>query len=301
MASTLVYSQYILKVFLFQHQYDTARENIKQVEILADYIALLHMPYFLKCPLVIRAPHNDRDFCNDLHAYKECFNRDQTQFKTIEAFQESFNNHLWYLTQELVVFGLFDDGLPPDEGKAMTSRLLDYPRPAAFEPGKPIFPVELMIGIPSLDPFVGSKSWLLFEKLQANGNWLGRDVNEWETDIEYQRIRKFLMDLKVVNDLAERCVKDIQEYADVAQDSQYREDILLVPTDHRGVLQDLRKELFVERFNEKFICNILKQQESSSSSSSKWRKVITSRCHQWNTSRNCIRTPTVCGIHQRSS
>ena len=29
--------------------------------------------------------------------------------------------------------------------------------------------------------------------------------------------------------------------------------------------------------------------------------VVTSRCHQWNTSRNCIRTPTVCGIHQRTS
>ena len=53
MASSLVYSQvYILMIFLFQHQYDTACENIKQVDILAEYIVLLHMPYFLKCPLV---------------------------------------------------------------------------------------------------------------------------------------------------------------------------------------------------------------------------------------------------------
>ena len=50
----------------------------------------------------------------------------------IEAIQEFFNNHLWYLTLGLVVFGLFD--------KAMASRLFDYSRPAAFEPGKPISP-----------------------------------------------------------------------------------------------------------------------------------------------------------------
>ena len=49
-------------------------------------------------------------------------------------------------------------------------------------------------------------------------------------------------DLKVVNDLAERCIKDIQEYANIAKDSDRREDILLVVSDHRGVFQDLRKQ-----------------------------------------------------------
>ena len=48
--------------------------------------------------------------------------------------------------------------------------------------------------------------------------------------------------LKVVNDLAERCIKDIQEYADLAKDSRYQEDILVVASDHRGIFQDLRKQ-----------------------------------------------------------
>ena len=60
---------------------------------------------------------------------------------------------------ELVVFGLLDDGLAPEERKAMASQLLDYPRPAVFEPDKPIFPIELMIENPSFDSFVGSKSF----------------------------------------------------------------------------------------------------------------------------------------------
>ena len=53
---------------------------------------------------------------------------------------------------------------------------------------------------------------------------------------------KVLKDLKVVNELAERCIQDIEVFANAAKDSQYREDILLVVSDHRGVFQDLRKQ-----------------------------------------------------------
>ena len=53
---------------------------------------------------------------------------------------------------------------------------------------------------------------------------------------------KVVRDLKVVNDLAERCIKDIQEYANLAKDSVHRDNILLFVSDHRGVFQDLRKQ-----------------------------------------------------------
>ena len=53
---------------------------------------------------------------------------------------------------------------------------------------------------------------------------------------------EILKDLKVDHDLAERCIKDIEEYAELAKDSQYREDILLVVSDHRGAFKDLRKQ-----------------------------------------------------------
>ena len=42
------------------------------------------------------------------------------------------------------------------------------------------------------------------------------DPVQWETDGEYQRLERFLKELKVVNDVAEGCVKDVQEYKDMA-------------------------------------------------------------------------------------
>ena len=54
-----------------------------------------------------------------------------------------------------------------------------------------------------------------------------------------KRMKAIIKYLKVVNDLAERYIKDIQEHADLAKDLKYREDILIVVADYRGVFQDL--------------------------------------------------------------
>ena len=97
-----------------------------------------------------------------------------------------------------------------------------------------------MCASPQLDSFIGERSWLVFDKLAGIGNWLHLDVDLWVNDPEYLRLREAILDLKVVNDLAERCVKDVHGYAKLARDSKYREDILMVVSG--GVFQDLRKQ-----------------------------------------------------------
>ena len=161
----------------------------------------------------------------------------------MEAVKNSIRNHLWYLTSELVVFGLFDTNLTDAERQSMAAMLCSFPRPT-FAPGKPVFDVQAMSGetAPDLSTFITERSWLLFSILDCEGGWLKDAVPQWETDAEYCLMRTCLQDLKVVNDCAERCVKDITEYANAAKDSAYREDILVVATDHRQVFQDLRKQ-----------------------------------------------------------
>ena len=124
----------------------------------------------------------------------------------------------------------------------MANQLLLCPRPISFAPGKPVFCTDLMTDQPTLDSFIGPRSWILFHKLNAAGTWLNREVMEWPEDDEYKRLETFLKDLKVVNDLAERCVGAVQTYRNMAKDSVHRDEILLVASDHRGVFQDLRKQ-----------------------------------------------------------
>ena len=52
----------------------------------------------------------------------------------IEASQESNLNHLWYLSEELVIFALFDDGLNSDKKRAMAARLSQLPNIGNIQP-----------------------------------------------------------------------------------------------------------------------------------------------------------------------
>ena len=44
---------------------------------------------------------------------------------------KSILNHLWYLTEKLVVFSIFDRGLSDTIRKALVLKLLSYPRPSS--------------------------------------------------------------------------------------------------------------------------------------------------------------------------
>ena len=250
-ARFMAHCLYILKIFLYKSQFiELTPEQASQICILAEYIALIHVPYFLKTPISTSAPRQDRDMWIDLVAYKGCFDETSVQFQMVTAVQDNFCSHLWYLTEQLVVFSLFDKYLPNEERKAIASQLSRQRRPAQFHPGKPKFCSYLMRDDVCLESFVGEKSWLLFDKLDASGNWLNDEPETWENDSEYCRISLFLRDLKVVNDLAERCVKDVQEYKNFSHDSSHRDEILMVASDHRKIFRDLRKHKLMDNFSE---------------------------------------------------
>ncbi len=114
-----------------------------------------------------------------------------------------------------------------------------------WQTGKPVLPDNLHRRF-QLSALIGQRSWLLFHLLNAGTEWLHRPVRSWEDCPEYKRVGDFLGDLSVVNDAAERCVKDITEYAEMARDSAHRERILLVVNDHRNVFQELRKDALAQ-------------------------------------------------------
>ena len=127
---------YLLKIYLFRHEFETEPEQLEHVKILAEYVALVHTPYFLKSPLAVSAPRQDRDFWVDIHKYQACFNPGDVEYAMLESVLRIMQiNHLWYLTEELVIFALFDDNLTDDERKSIAHNLLSSPRPRSFKTG----------------------------------------------------------------------------------------------------------------------------------------------------------------------
>ena len=103
----------------------------------------------------------------------------------------------------------------------MSRCLFSMPRPAEFKSGKPVFPTiswdSSSSCAPKLSSFITSDSWLLFDLLGLEGpqEWLQTPPNMWELFVEFRKLRDFATNVSVVNDLAERGMHMITEFASV--------------------------------------------------------------------------------------
>ncbi len=205
---------------------------------MAKFIAVYYAPWFLQARSACRAPQLDIDLWKDMYEFQ---NVDREIAREV---RKSLMRHLWYLTEELVIFAFFDRNLDNVTKQQMARVLRGIPRPATFPPGKPKFPREKLIQsgpAVQLSDLIGPKSWLFFHLVQANGNWLRTHPNQWMNDQEYMRMYDIVKNLEVVNDAAEKGMKDVQEYAKIAKDGKYRDKIVLVSTSHRCKIPKFKK------------------------------------------------------------
>ena len=155
--------------------------------------------------------------------------------------QGSLKRHLWYLTAECVVFAFFDKDLPDEMKQEMANTILRNERPALFLPQKPVFPPTELLDESSLSVFIGPRSWLLFDLLHHRGDCLHEPISDWENSEEYLKMATIVAEIAVVNDTAERGVKDIEEYANMAKDGEKRQNMVLVSNSHRSKIPEFKK------------------------------------------------------------
>jgi hypothetical protein len=233
-----------LKITMMHRQFAQTAVRRQQSKALCEYLVLIHAKYFLQARSAISAPRLDQLLWTDLHTYKALYPAGSLGANMADAALVSVLRHTSYLTQELVVFALWDKQLPTNLRRAMARKLIEMSPPANYQwqTGKTVLPDNFHRRF-QLSALIGQRSWFLFHLLDAGTEWLHRPVRSWEDCSEYKRVGEFLGDLSVVNDATERCVKDITEYAEMAQDSAQRERILLVVNDHRNVFQERRMPL----------------------------------------------------------
>ena len=97
-----------------------------------------------------------------------------------EAMQ-SLLRHSWYLTEQLIVFALWDPRVPSIKKRRVATKLANTPFPAEFSKEKPklLESLPLLPRIPQLKDFIGPQSHLLFHLLRAGTNWLRQPVSRW--------------------------------------------------------------------------------------------------------------------------
>ena len=75
---------------------------------------------------------------------------------------------------------------------------------------------------------VKPESWFLFKVAGVDGDFLDKLFHEWVDQDSYTKLKDFIINMLVVNDVGERGVKLIQEYGDSARGEDLSQDILTV-------------------------------------------------------------------------
>ena len=153
----------------------------------------------------------------------------------------SVRRHLWYLTEEFVVFALADRDVSDEIKSRMVTDMLAAGRPEQFRAGKPNFNIELLEGKHPDDiqlyKFAGERSWLVFHLLNLDDTaWMQLAPDQWENQESYIRFKDCISSLEVVNDSAERAVKDVIHFASYSHDPTRREDVIRVVNSHRELI-----------------------------------------------------------------
>lgn len=196
------------------------------------FLARLYVRAWFNSTNAISAPYHDYVFMIDLINYK---NIDE-ELSIVTA--KKFSNHLWYLAPENVALSLFDDNVPFRIKENMAKAIFEAED--GFEncnlSKKYILHENEYVSFKNLEfsSFLTTASKNLFKRFSINTEYLCKDPSTWKNDINYQNGLAKLKKLSVVNDVAERGVKLIQEYNNIlTMDESERQFILQIAAEDR--------------------------------------------------------------------
>jgi len=94
---------------MFRQQFKLSRQEERGLREVAMFVVRIYLKYWFRAPDAVGAPKNDIDLIADL-----------IQWKEIEPIGASvalhkLSGHLWYVSEVLVAFALFDERIPAEE------------------------------------------------------------------------------------------------------------------------------------------------------------------------------------------
>ena len=224
---------YFTKMRLFANQLNYSETMKLQLQRMVQFISLLYVPAWLSAPLAANAPGNDLRLYQDLLRY-------QTVDKEVaDAALAVMRRHMAYMRPETVVLSLTSEAVSAEEKAEMALKLLS--KPVCDDAEDTI--LQYVDADSRLADFVDGSSWLVFQLLKVDASrWLDKPVSTWEADGEYQAFERFVRDLKVTNDVAERGVALIQDFAHtITKDDQQLQWLLQAVEAHRKRVPSFEK------------------------------------------------------------
>ena len=108
----------------------------------------------------------------------------------------------------------------------MAFQLLSISPPDEFRKEIPVFKRNID-RCSKLCHFIGSETWFIFECLRMDKEWLYDKPEQWTANKSFKKGQKFVANIKIVNDEAERTVKLYSDYAAILKENEEQRASLL--------------------------------------------------------------------------
>ena len=195
--SKIIYS---FKMVLLKKCYTVLDEKtVKDLEEFALFSAVVYCKHWFESPLAVSAPRNDLELYGKILDYRQ-------QCGGVKGFKllAKFRNQMWYLTPQLIVLSLFDDGLDDEEREDLAVTLSKVPREKVSTGRGYVTNLTWPGHRPLVSSFLGPDSWLMFDLCGVDGvpGWLNIPCCHWSKFEDYQRMEAFARNMTVTNDAA---------------------------------------------------------------------------------------------------
>ncbi|KAE9539939.1 hypothetical protein AGLY_005191 [Aphis glycines] len=213
---------YCLKIFIFRNQFKMSPRQQKACQDTCIFIVSIYVKSWFRAHIAIEAPYQDLMFVQKLLEYE---NIDQ---KVAFVSLKKMCGHLWYLSPETAALAFFDINVPLSEKKKMVVALntIDTSEYTANRFAIDIKNLSLLKSN-CISDFINSSSVKLFHRFNIKTDFLNEDPVLWKSNQHYiQGLNKFI-NLKVVNDAAERGVKLMSDYNNLITKNEDQKQFLI--------------------------------------------------------------------------
>ncbi|KAG7160665.1 hypothetical protein Hamer_G029582, partial [Homarus americanus] len=209
---------------------------------LNDFIPAPESIFWHEAPMAVRAPFNDLQLMKVLKEYPH--------EKVAHAAQAAISRHLWYLSEHLIGLSLFDDRIDTETKKNMVQNFQcpkkqDFSRCIVLSDETPISNVASFVTERTLDIF----DVLTLEGKERAQLFLSKDPKTWKDDEVFITMRDRAINMKVVNDSAERAIALIERYNEsIMQNEDQKQYLLQVVAAHRKKLPTASKAAMMKGY-----------------------------------------------------
>lgn len=236
---------YCLKIFLFKDVFFKNSRNSREVNGLRD-ICIFVLRFYLKAWFTsqdaIKAPNHD------LTLLQELMNFESVNPTTSKAAIDKLKLHFWYLNEQTAALSFFDSTVPLDVKKKMVEAIQERQSTSDGNVKRIKVNQQELDSLRSVDIsyFITKASIKLFELYELPYDFLFANPEDWEHNASYNECLNVFKYLRVVNDVAERCVALTEQYNQIlSRDESMKQNILQVVHKERKTYPTYRKRDFI--------------------------------------------------------